>query len=132
MPTTYTMANQMLSVMQNKPALYLGLFTAPPGRDGAGGAEIDGHGYARQPIAFGNPIQGEMTNVNAIQFSQAAEDWGTVTSLGIFDAQAGGNLLWFDDFSQSLNVAAGAFFMLRISDLTLVEGSCPIDHQAAV
>jgi hypothetical protein len=117
------MANQMLSVMQNKPALYLGLFTIAPARDGTGGTEVDGNGYLRQQITFGNPMQGEMSNTGAIQFPQASADWGTVTTMGIFDAQVDGNLLWFDDFLQSLNVTAGAFFMLRISDLTLIEGA---------
>ena len=125
MPSTYTMANQMLSVLQNKPALFLGLFTLAPGRDGSDGAEVGGNGYARQPITFGNPTQGEMTNVNPVHFPQASANWGEVTGLGIWDAQVDGNLLWFDDFAQSLNVTAGAFFILRIADLTLIEGSCP-------
>jgi hypothetical protein len=119
------MANQMLSVLQNKPALFLGLFTLAPGRDGQGGAEVNGNGYIRQAVTFGNPVQGEMSNVNSIQFPQASADWGTVTSIGVWDAQTGGNLLWFDDFVEPLTVTTGAFFMLRIEDLTLIEGACP-------
>jgi hypothetical protein len=119
------MANQMLSVLQNKPALFLGLYIMAPGRDGSGGSEVSGAGYVRQPISFGNPVQGEMSNVNPIQYPQATADWGPVAGLGIWDAQVGGTLLWFDDFVEPLNVTTGAFFILRISDLTLIEGACP-------
>jgi hypothetical protein len=125
MPSTFVMANQMLSVLQNKPALFLGLHTMSPGRDGSGGAEVGGAGYARQSITFGNPVQGEMSNAGAIQFPQATADWGTVRGIMIWDAQTGGNLLWFDDFVEPLNVTTGAFFLLRIADLTLIEGACP-------
>ena len=125
MPSTYVMANQMLSVLQNKPALHLGLFLLAPGRDGSGGAEVSGNGYARQLITFSNPVQGEMSNVNPVQFPQATADWGRLVGIGIWDAQVGGNLLWFDDFNEPLNVTTGAFFVLRISDLTLIEGACP-------
>ena len=123
MPSTYVMADQMLGVLRNKPALYIGLFHEAPGRDGSGGSEVDGSGYARQPIVFSSPLQGEMSNGNHIQFPQATADWGWVSGMGIWDAQ--GDLLWFDDFADRLNVTAGAFFILRIKDLTLIEGACP-------
>jgi len=125
MPSTYFMANQMLSVLQNKPALFVGLFLSLPERDGQGGHEVNGAGYARQSVAFGNPDQGQMSNISRIDFPQSTEDWGEVVGMGIWDAQVGGTLLWFDNFTNPLNITVGNFFMLRISDLKVMEGSCP-------
>ena len=125
MPSSYSAANEMLNVIRNKPTLTVGMFTTVPTRAGTGGVEITGAGYARQPISFAAPANGQMSNSNAIQLPQATSSWGTVKGFGLFDAATGGTLLWFGVFPQSIVISTGAFFIFKINDLTLIEGECP-------
>ena len=124
MPTTYAMANQMLELLRSKPAVYLGLFTSTPGRDGSGGTEVSGGGYARMSVTFSAAAEGAMANDATIQSSQALTAWGTVSYFGLFDAAVGGSLLWFDAVTVAKDVVVGDFFIAMPGDLVLVEGEC--------
>lgn len=110
---------------------YVALFTAAPGETG-GGTEVTGGAYARQTITglntaggWNNPVAGEptiMDNFSLIQFPTATGDWGTVTSVGIFDALTNGNLLYFGNLTQSKVVSNGDTFKFNAGALDLGVG----------
>lgn len=59
-----------------------------------GNNEIAQASYVRQPVAFVTPANGQTTNTADILFPIAAENWGNITHIGIYDAATGGNLLF--------------------------------------
>lgn len=83
------------------PSVYMGLFTTAP-TDGGGGVEVAGGAYARVavPAANWNAASGSAPSITsnsaAATFPTATANWGTVVAFGIFDAAAGGDLLWWD------------------------------------
>lgn len=88
---TANLRNNVLNhVFRNIPlasptTVYIGLF--------AGSSEVTGGGYTRQPITFGEPTNGVITNDTEIRFPIASSDWGTITSGVVFDSETGGNRL---------------------------------------
>lgn len=93
------------------------LFTAAP-TDAAGGTEVSGSGYARQPVTFGAPTadSGKMkiSNSAAVTFTAAGGGIGPVVAVGVFDAATGGNLLAWSPITSatigdgdSINFATG-------------------------
>lgn len=94
-------------------ALYVALFTAAPS-DSGGGTEVTGGSYARvnhapldanwtAPDATG----GVTANASAITFPAPTANWGTITHFGIFDASAGGNLLFHGALTTAKVVNSG-------------------------
>lgn len=92
------------------PALYLGLFTTFTDETG-GGIEVTGGGYARASIPrsleawSGTQSPGTVTesvgasgrtsNNAVIQFPEPTGGWGVAVDFAVFDAQAGGNMLFY-------------------------------------
>lgn len=99
--------------LASAPTVYVALFTTKPGEDGTGGVEVSGGGYARQSTAaidwtaatLADPS--EVSNANAIDFGTTTASWGTVTSVGLFDALTGGNCLLAADLSSSKSIGSG-------------------------
>ncbi|WGT38237.1 hypothetical protein QH639_20850 [Lysinibacillus sp. 1 U-2021] len=56
--------------------------------------EITQPSYARQPVLFATPANGQSSNNTDILFPIAGESWGNITHIGIFDTQTTGNLLF--------------------------------------
>ena len=86
------------------PNLHIGLFTSSAGLETNAPASqtevpsVDA-GYARVAIpsytGFTASTGGQTSNVAALEFPVATLDWGTITHIGIMDAEAGGNvILW--------------------------------------
>lgn len=80
--------------------LWLGLFTSNPTEAG-GGTEVSGNGYVRLALTAATDWA-SATTANDITYSTLATaktfavpsaSWGTITSVGIFDAATGGTLL---------------------------------------
>lgn len=113
------------TVIATIPALnnvYIGLFTATPS-DSGGGTEVSGGSYARVAVAStlanwaGTQSSGSTTastgtsaqtsNNNTITFPAPTGNWGTVTSMGIFDSLTGGNLLYWVALTTSKTVNNG-------------------------
>jgi len=92
------------SVTYSEPAsVYIGLYTVAP-TDAGGGTEVSGTGYARQTMTSGWTVSGTATrafNAAPVTFPIAGGSWGTVTSIGIFDAISGGNLLFWGTLTAS-------------------------------
>ena len=102
--------------------LYVGLFTATPS-DAGGGTEVSGGSYARVSVTSSlanwagtqgagtttasTGTTGTTSNNNAITFPSPTGNWGTITSIGIFDAVSGGNLLIWGPLTTSKTVNNG-------------------------
>ncbi len=83
------------SVQAPDAALYLELLTAAPADDGTGGTEVSGGSYARQPISFAAPANGEALSSNAQDFGTSSAAWGTVTHFAIRNhVSAGSRIAW--------------------------------------
>lgn len=92
--------------------LYVGLLTAAPS-DSGGGTEVSNSSTAYQRVAVtsslanwsgtqgagstdaSNGTGGQTSNNTHITFPNPTSTWGTVTHFGIYDAQTGGNLLFW-------------------------------------
>lgn len=95
--------------------LHVGLFTTNPDDAGAGGTEVSGGSYAREAVtrntsnwnaASGTaPAVGD--NTNAITFTQATSNWGTVTGFGLFSAATAGTLYAWGPLGTSKAVNSG-------------------------
>ncbi len=93
---------------------YVGLFSVPPADDASAGTELAGNGYSRQAIVFGAPATDagnvrKIANTNSIQFGPAQADWSQAVAFGVFDAPAGGNLLYWDALTTSKTVLSGDY-----------------------
>lgn len=86
------------------PNLHIGLFTSSSGLEtnvSASQTEVPtaDTGYARVAVpsftGFTASSGGQVTNAVALEFPVASLDWGTLTHIGIMDAEFGGNvILW--------------------------------------
>ena len=99
--------------------LYLALFTnGSPSLDGTGGTEVpinSSTNYARVPIQQGSSswsapsgVNMEYSNLQEIVFNvPGTASWGTITSVGLYDAPTGGNLMWLGSIGTSKSVSSG-------------------------
>jgi len=98
--------------------LYVALYTSAPS-DTGGGTEVSGGGYVRQTATFTvsgtNPTTA--SNTGAVEYPTATANYGTVTSVGIFDASSSGNLLAYANLTTSKVVSTGDVFRFNAGDL---------------
>jgi hypothetical protein len=103
-------AASLLNTSLRNGTYYLALFLTDPTSSGTG-TEASGGGYARKIINFGTPslVSGkeQVANSEAVDYGTMTADLGTVAYWGIYDAQSGGNLLWYGSFTRSKNVLNG-------------------------
>lgn len=99
---------------------YVALYTAAPS-DSGGGTEVSGSGYSRQSVTFGAASSpgGTTSNTNAVSFTAAGGNFGTVTHIGIFDNSSGGNLLWHGSMTASKTVNDGDTLEFSIGNIDL-------------
>lgn len=97
-------------------SLYLALFTTTPNTNGTGGVEVStsGTGYARVELArqtatWTGPTgtSQEYNNTNELVFPVPTGNWGTIVSLGIFDAASNGNLIFISTIATAKSVQLG-------------------------
>lgn len=105
------------------PTAYVALFTVAP-TDAGGGTEVSGGSYARESTAgadWNAASSGAISNANAITFTTATGDWGTVVACALFDAATSGNMLAWGDLTTSKAVNSGdtASFAAGDLDITL-------------
>jgi hypothetical protein len=111
------------AVLRNTPytspsQVYVALFTSDP-TDAGTGTEVSGGGYARQPVTFNAPTNGQVTNAVDILFPVATASWGTVTHIGIYDAQTGGNLLFHGALTTNKTISANDQLKIAAGDLSI-------------
>jgi hypothetical protein len=98
--------------------VYIALFTSDP-TDAGTGTEVNGGGYARQPITFNAPSNGQVTNAADILFPVATASWGTVTHIGIYDAASGGNLLFHGALTASKTISTDDQLKIAAGDISI-------------
>jgi len=101
-------------------AWYVALYTAAPS-DAGGGTEVSTGGYARQSVTFAAASSpgGTTSNTGTVSFTASGADYGTVTHIGIFDAVAGGNLLWHGAMTASKTIADGDTLEFSVGNIDL-------------
>ena len=102
--------------------IYLGLFTSAPS-DAGGGTEVSGNGYSRVEItakfSAASGTGGSLaSNADITGFTASGGNWGTVNSIGIFDASTSGNLLFYATISNA-TVNDGDSFQISSGNLTV-------------
>ena len=106
--------------------LFAAAFTVKPAADGTGGTEVSGGSYARVSLAtaVGSwtapatvSTNRQTKNNTAITFPTATANWGTVVGIGWYDANAAGNLLWYDDLTSSQTVNTGFQLTVPVNNL---------------
>lgn len=114
--------------------LYIALFTTSV-NDAGSGTEVSGGAYARQAVSCGTSGTGAgagwsivqsgtttIANVNNILFPVCTASWGTIVSIGVFDASSGGNMIWRADLTTPIAITTANVDQLNFpaSTLTLV------------
>lgn len=98
---------------------YVGLFTSDP-TDAGSGTECSGGSYARIAVSFNAPSNGVVTNSADVTFSQATNNWGTITHIGLHDNVTSGNLLFHTILNASKAIGTGDQFKITAGALTCV------------
>jgi len=99
--------------------IYVGLFTASP-TDSNAGTEVAGNAYQRTAITFGTAAaSGAISNSATCTFPTATGTWGTITHIGLYDAQTSGNLLYWGAVTVSKTIQNGDTFSIGAGNLTI-------------
>jgi|VirMetMinimDraft_7_1064189.scaffolds.fasta_scaffold00592_7 hypothetical protein len=82
--------------------VYLSLHTTPGPSDAGSANEITAVGnYVRMAVTFGAPAAGVITNSVAVSWTNTGTNYGTIVSVGIWDALSGGNMLAWDGITSA-------------------------------
>lgn len=84
----------------NLQGVYVALFS--------GETEVSAASYKRQSAAFAEASEGQTSNNADILFPIAAESWGDITHIAIYDASTAGNQLWKSpaEFVKNIDVSS--------------------------
>lgn len=95
---TVYLKNKILN--DNLQGVYVALFN--------GSNEIDQPSYERQSVGFVTPEEGQTSNDADILFPIAAEEWGDITHIAIYDSATGGNQLFKSnaEFVKNIDVSS--------------------------
>lgn len=93
--------------------VYLSLYTSDP-TDADTGTEVSTGGYIRQAITFGVASGGTASNSSEETFTASGANFGTVTHIGIHDAETTGNLLYHGSLTASRVVDDGESIVFAI------------------
>lgn len=127
MTSTYFLNCIMGNVFRTKLSLtlpkkvYLGLSSTAPQVDGTGVSEpLASAGYHRVELTnLSEPVNGVVSNDGEIQFDESSGSWGTITHFVLFDSPTDGNLLMFNQLSQSRSVETATIVMVKTGSLKL-------------
>ena len=98
--------------------VYVGLFTDSQ-NDADTGTEVSGGSYARTAVTFAAPSNGVTTNSADVTFPTATASWGTVQSIGVYDASTAGNLIVYTDLDTAKTIDSGDIFKITTGNLSL-------------
>lgn len=90
------------------------------------GTQMSAASYAPKEIPLGAthfPVTttGEIANAEQIPFGTANEDWGLFSAWGLWTAQTGGNLLWWGNLDEPVEILEGTVLVLPIGMLIIGE-----------
>ncbi|MEL7145686.1 MAG: hypothetical protein AAFO69_04905, partial [Bacteroidota bacterium] len=80
--------------------IYLSLHTGAIGENSSAN-EVSGNGYARQQVSFTAPTSRRVESTAQIDFLPSGGGFGTVTYVGFWDAATGGNLIAYDEITDT-------------------------------
>lgn len=128
------LANKLLDLMfrnqaYSAPDTYCALTTATIADDDTGSTitEPSGGAYARKQVNVNGGSEptwdlaaaGALDNTHNVDFTQATASWGTIVALGILDAAAAGNLLFYDNGVADQAVGDGDTVRFPVGDLDI-------------
>lgn len=131
---TYFLANKILDGMGGKTsifssAIYLGLSTTAPSRDGTGYTEPPAsNGYKRTLLGMASQSStikmfdaksGGSYNMDTIYFPEATGSWGTCTYYLLFDKATDGNLLAYGQLQEAITPVNGTVPLIRSQELQM-------------
>ena len=101
-------------------SVYLSLHTADPTDAGTGAEVGTGVNYIRKALSFGTASSGSITTDAAVTFDPCqTTDWGTITHIGIWDAESNGNMLFHGAVTSSKLIEVGDTFQVSTGNLTI-------------
>ena len=102
---------------------YIGLSTSAPNVNGTGVHEPPASaGYARVHLSsLGEPVDGVITNSQAINFEESTASWGVITHFVIYDSEVvgDGNLLMYGALSTPRTVEPATIMTIKEGYLNL-------------
>lgn len=118
-----TLINYFLKATDYNPtsgSIYVGLYTVTPS-DTRKGTEVNGGGYARQPITF-DFNSGSAINNKKVTFPQATTNWGRIVGVAILNTSSpslGGNVLFWGNIYNPLDINDGEIYSINVGALTI-------------
>lgn len=102
-------------------AYWIGLSTSAPNVAGTGALEPSAEmGYNRVKMeGLSAASNGVITNSAAISWPESTGYWGELTHYVVFDAQVGGNLLFYGALEEARTVEAATVVTMRSNTLTI-------------
>ncbi|HEX8248963.1 MAG TPA: hypothetical protein VF599_12370 [Pyrinomonadaceae bacterium] len=102
--------------------LFIRLFTTTLDRD-AVGTELDNLGYTPLQVTnnltnFPAASAGAKENAVRFDFDPAEEDWDPVLAVGLFDASSGGNLYFYQNLDDALQIDDEQNLYFDIGDIS--------------
>ena len=118
---THTLEYLLTTETLTRPTVwYIGLFTSDPTDTGTAGTEVTtGTGYARTAVTF--TVTGDTaSNSAAVEFPAAdGGNWGTVSHIGVMDAETGGNMIIHSALDVAKAINDGDVFRIPTGDLDI-------------
>lgn len=101
-------------VFTSPTAVFAALLTGVANAETGAVTEVSGGSYARQGVTFGAQSGGVCTNSVAVTYPTATGNWGTVTHVGVYDANSAGNALYIISLTtpQAVNNGQTASFAI--------------------
>ena len=70
-------------------------------------------------LTMGTPADGFSENISEMEWAVASTVWGTITHIGVMDAEVLGNLMYFTELVEPKNITVGDQFQITPSNLKL-------------
>lgn len=115
-------------------SLWLAMFTTTPNLNGTGGVEVStsGTGYARVELprvtgTWTGPTGSnqEYNNTSELIYPIPTGNWGTIVSLGVYDAGTAGNLIFVSTISTSRAITLGdGAPRIQAAQIKVLRASC--------
>lgn len=108
------------------PNLHIALFTSSAGLEtNSASAQTEvptaDTGYARVAVpsytGFTVSSNGQSTNAAAFEFPAATLDWGTITHIGIMDAEIGGNVILWGSIRNARPIYSGDIIRFAVGSI---------------
>lgn len=95
--------------------VYVGLHSEDPGLTGR--AEVQQPDYKRQPIKFGGEQDGKVHNTTGVSWPGPTVKWPELTHYSYWDSQAGGDLLYAEEFVHPYLPSVGIPITIPVGNL---------------